>query len=189
MIDLKQYFLIAFYLTLQLFLNIHRRSPRNIDSSINKKTEIKEPKKFVPSNLTVNTSNFKFSQGNANRQANQQKTITPKKPFAFSATQKLKNIKPEKILSNITNSPSFNKQTAISQNNFTYKHKTVKPSLSYRPYTGKVGQWNPKKTLEERKALANKTVPKTKKGEIIKGVRLNKRAELLMKKRGINTEN
>ena len=65
----------------------------------------------------------------------------------------------------------------------------MKPSLSYRPYTGKVGQWNPKKTLEERKALANKTVPKTKKGEIIKGVRLNKRAELLMKKRGINTEN
>ena len=169
-------------------LYIHRRSPRNIDSNINKKAETKEPKGFVPSNLTVNTSNFKFSQSNANRQLNQHKTTTPRKQFAFSATQNLKNIKPEKILSNITNSPSFNKQTTISQNDFNYKHKTVKPSLSYKPYTGKVGQWNPKKTLEERKALANKTVPKTKKGEIIKGVRLNKRAELLMKKRGINTE-
>ena len=52
-----------------------------------------------------------------------------------------------------------------------------------------MGQWNPKKTFEERKALANKIVTNTKKGEIIKGVRLNKRAELLMKKRGINTEN
>ena len=173
--------------TFQLLLYIHRRSPRNIDSSINKKAEIKEPKRFVPSNLTVNSSNFKFSQGN--RQANQQKTATPKKPFAFSATQNLKNIKPEKILSNITNSPSFNKQTVISQNNFNYKDKTVKPSIRYKPYTGKVGQWNPKKTFEERKALANKIVTKTKKGEIIKGVRLNKRAELLMKKRGINTEN
>merc|ERR1712126_440651 len=134
---------------------IIRRSPRNIDSSINKKAGTKEIKGFVPSNLTVDTSNFKFSQGNANRHVNQQKTTTPRKPFTFSATQKQKNINPEKILSNITNSPSFNKQTAISQSNFNYKPKTVKPSLSYKPYTGKVGQWNPKKTLEERKALAN----------------------------------
>ena len=62
-------------------------------------------------------------------------------------------------------------------------------SIPYKPYTGKLGEWNPKKTLEERKALANRVAPKTKKGDIIKGVRLNRRAELLMKKRGLKDEN
>ena len=115
----------------------------------------------------------------------EQRTITSKKPFAFSAQQNLTNIRTEKVLSNITNSPTIKKQTA-TRNNLDTKEKSVKPLLTYKPYTGKVGQWNPKKTMEERKAQANKTAPKTKKGEIIKGVRLNKRAELLMRKRGLN---
>ena len=90
------------------------------------------------------------------------------------------------ILSNITNSPS-SCSLFLSMSN--RNNKTTTNPLPYKPYTGKLGQWNPKKTFEERKALANKTAYKTKKGEIIKGVRLNKRAELLMKRRCIKTEN
>jgi hypothetical protein len=90
------------------------------------------------------------------------------------------------ILSNITNSSSFSSRSPSTINR---DKNTIAKPLPYKPYTGKLGQWNPKKTFEERKALANKTAYKTKKGEIIKGVRLNKRAELLMKKRCITTEN
>ena len=165
-----------------------RRSPRNIESDThNRNADIKGIKKFVPSNITVNTSNFKFSQGITNRKVNQQTTIaSPRKPFAFSGKEKLQPNKSENILSNITNSPHLNKHTS---NSLHINQKSVKSSLPYKPYTGKVGQWNPKKTMEERRALANKTALKSKKEEIIKGVRLNKRAELLMKKRGINAEN
>ena len=88
-----------------------------------------------------------------------------------------------KILSNITNSSSY-KNNSPSKIGLDLKQGAAKP-LSYKPYTGKLGAWNPKKTLEERKALANKMAPKAKKLDIIKGVRLNKRAELMMQKRGI----
>merc|ERR1712091_484662 len=67
------------------------------------------------------------------------------------------------------NNSTFN--NSPSQNNII-KTKSSK-SIPYKPYTGRLAEWNPKKTLEERKAFANKMAPKTKKGDIIKGVRLN----------------
>ena len=124
----------------------------------------------------------------ANRKVNQKPVNSPKRPFVFNAKENIESAKPEKILSNITNSPLLSNKVSHYQNNSSRKLNSSKP-LSYKPYTGKVGQWNPKKTLEERKALANKTAPRTKKGELIKGVRMNKRAELLMNKRGINANN
>ena len=161
-----------------------RRSPRNVETGGNKNFENRERKGFVPTNITVNAANFKFSQGSANRNINQRQAVNSlKKPFVFSAKENITSVKPEKILSNITNSPSVNR-IYHQQANLNRKQTSSKP-FAYKPYTGKVGQWNPKKTLEERKALANKTAPRTKKGELIKGVRLNKRAELLMNKRGI----
>ena len=144
-------------------------------------------KAFVPSKTKVSGINFQFSrQGGNNSNAKQLKEQNqPTKPFKFSGNNADKEQKQDKILSNLTNSSTFN--NSPSQNNII-KAKSSK-SIPYKPYTGRLGEWNPKKTLEERKAFANKMAPKTKKGDIIKGVRLNRRAELLMKKRGLQNEN
>ena len=143
---------------------------------------------FAPNKTKVDGINFQFSRQGGNnsnaKQLKEQNQLT--KPFKFSGNNAYKEQKQEnKILSNITNSSTF--KNSPPQNNII-KPKSSK-SIPYKPYTGRLGEWNPKKTLEETKTLANRVAPKTKKGDIIKGVRLNRRAELLMKKRGLKNEN
>lgn len=58
-----------------------------------------------------------------------------------------------------------------------------KRPLGYQPYTGKLKPWDPKRKLEERKQLAIKSRPSNLNGQMkIRGVRMNRRAELLLKK-------
>ena len=170
-----------------------RRSPRNVQTSLNTHPQHKQHKAFVaPTNVTIKEANFKFlSQATVKPSSsirNPQETSNKNKPFKFNAKDVIISTKHENnILSNITNSSSVSIHSP-SRNNFDLKASLSKP-LSYKPHKGKLGEWNPRKTLEQRKALSNKMACKTKKGDIIRGVRLNKRTELLMKKRGLKGEN
>ena len=92
-------------------------------------------------------------------------------------------------MSNVTNK---NKGAPAAQSsdgnasNFDLKASLAKP-LGYKPHKGKLGDWNPKLKQEERIAMIKKTstVGTIKKSNVgaIKGVRMNKRAALLMKHR------
>lgn len=108
----------------------------------------------------VSKANFNFSSGNSSQNSQ-------KKPFVFKANS-ISSPATNKVLHNITNS-SPDKKT------------------SYKPYTGKLKPWNPKETLKERQQMANKTLGnktvKEKQMTFIKGVRLNKRTELMLQKR------
>lgn len=88
-----------------------------------------------------------------------------KKPFVFKASQP--SASNSKVLDNITN---------------------TKTATKYKPYTGKVKPWNAKDASANRQQMGNKTASarnvKEQQMSIIKGVRMNKRMELMMKKRG-----
>ena len=138
----------------------------------------------APPIVTVKDSKFKFSSYATAK--HQQENGRKNKPLVFQAkAAKIHAQQENKVLSNISNR-SLAGNNSLSKDNFDLKASLAKP-LSYNPHKGKLGQWNPKKTLEERKALANKTSCKPRKGDVIKGVRLNKRAELLMKRRGLQS--
>ena len=61
-----------------------------------------------------------------------------------------------------------------------------RPAMGYRPHTGKLKDWN-ELQREKRMAMAGKAGNSKveKRQQVIKGVRMNKRAELLLKKRQI----
>ena len=104
-----------------------------------------------------------------------------KKPFVFKANTKTTrpNTTPKtnKILSNITN----NKQPGNEE-------KQSETHKGYKPYTGRVKPWNAKDSLKNRQQMASKTGNgnksiKEKQMSHIKGVRMNKRMELMLQKR------
>ena len=136
-----------------------RRSPRNppATAAFSK----------TPSSTAVKEANFNFGQP--------QKQLS--KPFTFTA----KRPEPQ-VLANVTNKA----KAAPAPGEFDLKASLAKP-LGYKPHKGKLGDWNPKPKGEERIALVKKTTDVTaiKKANqaVIKGVRMNKRAALLMKHR------
>ena len=155
-----------------------RRSPRNGSSE----NQPPAPTAFVPSNLTLN-SGTSFNFGARKTQHGMGSTA-----FVFTASPKTTSKSParkeNKILSNLTNTgtPGSAKKGA-----FNLKASLAKP-LGYKPHKGKLKSFEEKKS--DRVAMGTKLggVSKNKNKSIIKGVRLNKRAELLLQRRGMSTD-
>ena len=161
---------------------MNRRSPRNFLVETNPNNQqLNAENIVVPKNVQIKKASFNYSSrvadiqsGSSQQKANTLFEFTTKGNKTFKKAE-------DKILSNITNA------SVNASSRFAIKSKGgLNKPLSYKPHKGKLPEWNPKKTLAERKAMAAKVSAKTKNGDIIKGVRLNKRTELLMQKRGLN---
>lgn len=139
-----------------------RRSPRNANAENNPPAASSQTK-FVPSNLVVSgATDFNFGQKR-----------NSKGPFVFSAAPAKSALAPQ-------NAAEENKSSG-----FNLKASLAKP-LGYKPHTGKLKNWAEiQKEKRQQQMAANKMgeAAKKKAANAIKGVRLNKRAELLLKKR------
>ena len=119
-----------------------------------------------PRNLNIVTdlakTSFNFTKKDTTAKTNPTTTASTSKPFVFSATKKTEP------LDNITN----------------------KNDSKYKPHLGKIKPWNPKERQLEKQKMANRALGgegvKKKQMSVIKGVRLNKRTELMLQKRKIN---
>ena len=139
---------------------------------------------------SVKEANFNFGSTNTSNIA---------KPFVFKAqpvaappksSPRSHATPSNKVLHNITNSKHADTPDSAAKK-FDLKASLSKP-LGYQPHKGKLKPWDPKLKAEERKAMASKTakIGVADRREVtaakIKGVRLNKRAELLLARRNMD---
>ena len=126
----------------------------------------------MPSNLVVGSFNF----GGVSKQQQGEG-----KAFKFTASP----AKSKAVLGEKTN----RKAAAGSESAVPVK----RPAMGYRPHTGKLKDWN-ELQREKRMAMAagagkagggGQAKAAERRQQVIKGVRMNKRAELLLKKRQI----
>ena len=124
---------------------------------------------FVPSNLVVGSFNF----GGVSKQQQ-----GAGKAFKFTASP----AKAKAVLGEKTNrkAAGAGSEAAVP----------VKRPMGYRPHTGKLKDWNElqrekRMAMVAGKAGGGKAKAAERRQQVIKGVRMNKRAELLLKKRQI----
>lgn len=149
-----------------------RKSPRaNLSAAKPTSTSVMASKPVVTS---VKEASFNFGAA-----AN----LSSAKPFVFKAQTATPS---NKVLHNITNNTGTPGSTG---KRFDLKASLAKP-LSYQPHKGKLKAWDPKQKAEDRKAMAAKVGRASNVREAaaakIKGVRLNKRAELMLKRRNLD---
>ena len=151
-----------------------RRSPRNnAENNPPPPSQVQSSNTFVPSNLVVGEFNF---GGVTKRPSN--------KAFKFTASP-ARSAKPA-LAEKTNNRSKAGSEAAVS----------VKRPMGYKPHTGKLKDWN-EVQREKRMAMAAGKAGGGRIGgpsggprgsqvdrrQVIKGVRMNKRAELLLKKR------
>ena len=120
---------------------------------------------FVPSNLVVGSFNF----GGVSKQQQ-----GAGKAFKFTASP----AKAKAVLGEKTNRKAgAGSEVAVP----------LKRPVGYRPHTGKLKDWNELQREKRMAMVAGKAGAKAaeRRQQVIKGVRMNKRAELLLKKRQI----
>lgn len=141
-----------------------------------------DPVKPAPATTIAPSKPFVFDLKEANFNFGAS-TLQSGKPFVFKAAPSTPS---NKILHNITNNAEG---TPGSAKKFDLKASLAKP-LGYQPHKGKLKPWDPKVKAEARKAMATQAKVNEDRREtgraLIKGVRLNKRAELLLKRRKLD---
>lgn len=152
-----------------------RKSPRSNPSAVRPTLSSTSVVASKPIITSLKEASFNFGAA-----AN----VSSAKPFVFKAQSAV--TPSNKVLHNITNNTGT---PGSGGKRFDLKASLAKP-LSYQPHKGKLKPWDPKQKAEDRKAMAAKVGKASNFREAaaakIKGVRLNKRTELLLKRRNLD---
>merc|ERR1712223_1286466 len=121
------------------------------------------PKKSLVT--TIPKANFNFG--------GKSESTVSKKPFVFKGNNQKLNLPASKVFNNITNKAS----TTVGDKNVT------EGQTGYKPYTGKVKPLNANR--QEMAKKVGSRINKEQQMSHIKGVRMNKRMELMLQKRNV----
>ena len=153
-------------------------SKKTIVSTTNQQSTRKSPRNLNPVITDLSKTDFNFTNKNVvTSTANN--TTNAKKTFVFNATKNQQ--KSDQALDNITNKSQPKHQPL--------KEKSKTENNKYKPHTGKLQPWHPKASQLAKQKMTNRALggedAKKKQLSVIKGVRMNKRMELMLQKRNL----